>query len=252
MSNQRFQNKVVLVTGGNSGIGLVTAKAFAEEGANIIISGRNPKTLDSAIKDIGSNALAIQADVSQVFQIESMMNQIHEKFSRLDVLFANVGISKFFSVEATSEEAFDAQVAVNFKGVFFTVQKAIPLMTQGGAIVLNASIGSQTGFPTTSVYSATKAAVRSLGRTFAAELVDKGIRVNVVSPGTIQTPILSRAEGFDPENIDVFLQNFAQKIPMKRVGKPEEVAKAVLFLASTDASYILGTEMIVDGGMLEI
>lgn len=252
MDSLRFHNQVILITGGSSGIGLATAKAFAQQGASVIITGRNQTTLDAARQAIGALTLAVQADMSQLTDIELLMQQIHDRFGRLDVLFANAGISKFFPLEQTSEAVFDAQVAVNFKGVFFTVQQAIPLMMAGGSIILNASIGTQMGVLNASVYNATKAAVRSLGRTFAAELARFQIRVNVVSPGTIATDILNRAEGFDPANTDTVLAHYATQIALKRIGQPQEIAQAVLFLASSDSSYINGVELVVDGGLLEL
>jgi NAD(P)-dependent dehydrogenase (short-subunit alcohol dehydrogenase family) len=248
---KRFEGKTVLVTGGNSGIGLATAKLFHDEGAKVAISGRDQKTLDAAVKTIGSDVLAIKADVSKSADLDRMFSQISAKFGKIDALFANAGIGKFAPVQQTDEQLFDDTFNVNAKGLFFTVQKALPYLNDGAGIVLNASIAGVKGELYTSVYSATKAAVRSFARTLAAELVGRGIRVNVVSPGPIATPIFDRL-GLPKEAVDEFARQIVAKVPMKRFGQPEEVGRAVLFLAGPEASYITGVDLKVDGGLTQV
>lgn len=245
--NQRFAGKVAVITGGNSGIGLATAKQFHDEGAKVAISGRDQKTLDAAVKIIGPDTLAVKADVARLSEIESFIAQAVKKFGKIDALFANAGIAKFAPLDSSSEQLFDETFDINVKGLYFTVQKAVAHLNDNAGIVLNASVVATKGAPATSVYSATKAAVRSLARTFAAELVDRGIRVNVVSPGPIYTPILEKS-GMPKAGVDQFAENVKARIPMKRFGTPEEVAHAVLFLASPEASYITGVDLNVDGG----
>ena len=194
MSAQRFQGKVAVVTGGNSGIGLGVAKAYAREGAQVAITGRNEKTLEAAAKEIGDGTLAIQSDAGKVAEIEAAMKKIKERFGRIDALFVNAGVAKLVPFEQVTEELFDETVNINMKGVFFTVQKAIPLMSKGSAIVLNASINAHLGMPGTTVYGATKAGVVNMAKTFSAELLEKGIRVNAVSPGPITSALLRETE----------------------------------------------------------
>jgi NAD(P)-dependent dehydrogenase (short-subunit alcohol dehydrogenase family) len=247
----RFAGKSVVVTGGNSGIGLATAKMFHEEGAKVAISGRDQKTLDEAVKTIGTGTLAVKADVSKLADIDKFFAQIGAKFGKIDALFANAGIAKFAPAADSSEQMFDEQFDINVKGLYFTLQKALPLLNDNAGIVLNSSVVNAKGSPGTSVYAATKAAVRSLARTFAAELVDRKIRVNVVSPGPIYTPILGKS-GMPQGGIDAFEEGVKARVPMKRLGTPEEVAHAVLFLASSEASYITGVDLNVDGGFGQI
>jgi len=247
----RLQGKVAVVTGGNSGIGLATAKLFREEGARVAISGRDQKTLDEAVKIIGGDTLAIKADVSKNEDLDRMYNQISAKFGKIDALFANAGIGKFAPVEQSTEALFDETFNVNARGLFFTVQKALPYLNDNAGIVLNASIAGVKGELHTSIYSATKAAVRSFARTMAAELVGRGIRVNVVSPGPITTPIFDRL-GLPKEAVDEFARQIVAKVPMKRFGRPEEVGRAVLFLAGPEASYITGVDLMVDGGLTQV
>ncbi|HYH09261.1 MAG TPA: glucose 1-dehydrogenase [Thermoanaerobaculia bacterium] len=237
----RFEGKVALVTGGNSGIGLATAKALAAEGARVVITGRDEETLRKAAQEIGHEALAVQADVTKLPELASVMERIRERHGRVDVLFANAGVAKFFPASAATEEAYDLVMDTNVKGVYFTIQQALPLLAPGGAVVINSSIAGVKGMPAGTVYGATKAAVRSLGRSFAAELLERNVRVNVVSPGPIDTPIYTPTPGLK--------ERFTQNVPMKRAGTADEVAKTVLFLASDDASYINGAELAVDGGM---
>lgn len=244
---KRFEGKTVVVTGGNSGIGLATARLFHEQGAKVAISGRDQKTLDEAVKIIGADTLAVKADVSKLADIDKLFSQVAAKFGKIDALFANAGIAKFAPVDASSEQLFDETFDINVKGLFFTLQKALPHLNDNAGIVLNSSVVNVKGNPATSVYSASKAAVRSLARTFAAELVGRGIRVNVVSPGPIETPILDKG-GMPKAAQDQFAENIKERVPMKRFGTPEEIAHAVLFLASSEASYITGVDLKVDGG----
>ncbi len=248
---KRFEGKLAVITGGNSGIGLATAKQFHDEGAKVAISGRDQKTLDAAVKTIGSDILAVKADVAKLADLDKFFAQISAKFGKIDALFANAGIAKFAPAAASSEQLFDETFDINVKGMFFTLQKALPLLNDNAGIVLNASVVSTKGSPATSIYSASKAAVRSLARTFAAELVDRAIRVNVVSPGPIYTPILEKS-GMPQSGIDAFVEQVTNRVPMKRLGTPEEVAHAVLFLASNEASYITGVDLNVDGGFGQI
>jgi NAD(P)-dependent dehydrogenase (short-subunit alcohol dehydrogenase family) len=244
---KRFEGKTVVITGGNSGIGLATAKLFHEEGAKVAISGRDQKTLDEAVKTIGNGTLAVKAGVSKLADIDKLYAQVTAKFGKIDALFANAGIAKFAPASDSTEQLFDETFDINVKGLYFTLQKALPLLNDNAGIVLNASVVSTKGYPATSIYSSTKGAVRSLARTFAAELVERGIRVNVVSPGPIETPILSKG-GLPQAAQDQFATDVKGRVPMKRFGTPEEVAHAVLFLASSEASYITGVDLNVDGG----
>lgn len=244
----RLDGKVAVVTGGNSGIGLATAKRLQEEGAKVAISGRSRKTLDEAAKAIGNGVLAVQSDVASLADLDKLYAQVAEKFGKFDVLFVNAGVGKFAPLADTSEKLYDEQFDINIKGAYFTIQKALPFLNDGASIILNTSVAGSTGMEGASAYSATKAALRSLARTAAAELVGRGIRVNAVAPGPIVTPILERT-GLPKEAIDDFTRTIIGKVPMKRFGQPEEVAATVAFLASQDASYITGVEINVDGGM---
>jgi NAD(P)-dependent dehydrogenase (short-subunit alcohol dehydrogenase family) len=244
----RFEGKSAVITGGNSGIGLATAKLFHAEGAKVAISGRDQKTLDEAVTAIGSGTLAVKADVARTADLDNFFAQVAAKFGKIDVLFANAGIAKFAPAADSTEQMYDETFDINVKGLFFTLQKALPLLNDNAGIVLTSSVVSSKGYPGTSVYPATKSALRSLARTFAAELVDRGIRVNVVSPGPIYTPILSKS-GMPQSGVDAFEAAVTSRVPMKRLGTPEEVAHAVLFLAGSDASYITGVDLNVDGGL---
>jgi len=248
---KRLEGKVAVVTGGNSGIGLATAKRFQQEGAQVVISGRSKKTLDEAVRTIGNGVIAVQADVAKLTDVDKLFAEVSQKLGKIDVLFVNAGIATLAPLSETSESAFDEQFDINIKGAYFTIQKALPLLNDGASIILNTSVADQKGTVGASAYSATKAALRSLARTVAAELAERGIRVNTVAPGPIATPIFGRA-GLPKEAVDEFAKEIVSKVPMKRFGQPEEVAATVAFLASQDASYITGVEINVDGGMGQI
>jgi NAD(P)-dependent dehydrogenase (short-subunit alcohol dehydrogenase family) len=247
----RLEGKVAVVTGGNSGIGLATAKRFQQEGAKVAISGRSRQTLDEAVRTIGNGVLAVQADVAKLADIDKLYAEVSQKLGKIDVLFVNAGVAKFAPLAETSESTYDEQFDINIKGAYFTIQKALPLLNDGASIILNTSVADSTGTAGASAYSATKAALRSLARTAAAELVGRGIRVNTVAPGPIVTPIFGRT-GLPQATVDEFAKEMLAKVPMKRFGQPEEVAGAVAFLASQDASYITGVEINVDGGLGQI
>ena len=248
---KRLEGKVAVVTGGNSGIGLATAKRFQEEGARVAIAGRSKKTLDEAVKTIGNGVVAVQADVAKLADVDKLYAEVSKKLGKIDVLFVNAGVAKFAPFAETSESLYDEQFDINAKGAYFTIQKAIPFLNDGASIILNTSVVDDLGSTNTSAYAATKAALRSFARTAAAELVGRGIRVNTVAPGPIVTPIFGRT-GLPQEAIDDFAKGVLTKVPMKRFGQPEEVAGAVAFLASQDASYITGVEINVDGGMGQV
>src|SRR5215470_11633893 len=247
----KLEDKVALVTGGSSGIGLATAKAFVREGAYVFITGRREQELTRAVSAIGANVTAIQGDVSNLADLDRLFAQISDEKGRLDVLFANAGTARSASLGAITESLFDGIFDINVKGVVFTVQKALPLMPPGSSIVLNASIVASKGFSSNSVYSATKAAVRSFARTWTTDLKDRHIRVNAVSPGSIDTPGLSDllASSEVGEERKKMISN---TVPLGRFGTADEIAKAVVFLASDDASYITGTELFVDGGIAQV
>ena len=248
---KRLEGKVAVVTGGNSGIGLATAQRFLEEGAKVAISGRNQKTLEEAAKLLGDGVLVLQADTASLKETEKFLAAVEKKFGKIDVLFVNAGVAKFAPITETSEGLFDEQFDINIKGAYFTIQKALPHLNDGASIILNTSVVSSKGVAGASAYSATKAALRSVARTAAAELVGRGIRVNAVAPGPIVTPIFGRT-GLPQEALDSFSKELIETVPMKRFGQPEEVAGTVAFLASQDASYITGVEINVDGGIGQI
>ena len=244
----RFSGKNVVVIGGNSGIGLSAARAFAQEGAKVVITGRSTQTLHSAAREIGHDAIALRSDIAELAQITQLFTQLAQQLGHIDVLFVNAGIGAFAPIERVTERDWDSIHDINLKGVFFTVQKALQLLRQGSAIVLTGSIGALKGIPTGSVYAASKAGLRALGRCFAAELVGKGIRVNVVSPGPTDTPIIGRTAGLPAQAIPMLREQMIRNVPMHRMGTPEEVAAAVLFLASNESAFVTGIDFLVDGG----
>jgi len=247
----KLEGKIALVTGGNSGIGLATAKQFVNEGAYVFITGRRDAELAAAVKEIGRNVSAVRGDVSKLGDLDSLFAQIKREKGELDVVFANAGVAKYAPLGKISEEFYDSIFSINVKGLLFTVQKALPLMRDGGSIVLNASIVASKGFSANSVYSATKAAVRSFARTWTTDLKDRRIRVNAVSPGSIDTPGLNDLLA-SSETGQQRLKMISNSVPLGRLGKPDEIAKAVVFLASDDSSYIAGTELFVDGGFAQV
>ncbi len=243
----KLEGKIALVTGGSSGIGLATAQLFVKEGAYVYITGRRQAELDKAVKTIGSQVKAIRADVSKLGDLDRLFAQIKQEKGRLDVVFANAGQASFIPLGSISEELYEQTFGTNVKGVLFTVQKALPLIPDGGSIILNGSVVSLKGFPASSVYSATKAAVRSFARTWTTDLKGRKIRVNTISPGPIETPIFDTFTKSEEEQKAVKAQ-FASGVPLGRMGQPDEIGKAALFLASDDASYVAGAELFVDGG----
>ena len=247
----KLDGKVAVVTGGNSGIGLATAKEFSEQGAKVAISGRDQETLNSAKKEIGNGVLVVKADTSNLNDIDALFGAVQKEFGKIDVLFVNAGVGKFLPIESVDEKFFDHIMDINFKGAYFTIQKALPLLNENASIILNTSINAHIGMPNTSVYAASKAALITLARTLSAELVGRGIRVNAVSPGPVTTPIFNKA-GLAPQELKKLAQSIQDQVPMKRFGLPEEIAKTVLFLASSDSSFLLGTEIIADGGMSQL
>ena len=242
----RYTGKVALITGGNSGIGLATAKRLKEEGATVVIAGRDAKTLNAAAAEFGF--IAIRADVARLPEIEKMYREAVERVGKIDVLFANAGIYKASSLADTTEAFFDESVDINFKGLFFTVQKALPYLNDGAAIILNSSTVTSKGWPGIAVYSATKAAVRSLARSFSAELLPRGIRVNTVSPGATFTPIFGRL-GLSAAELDATAAELLKKVPIGRFASAEDIAAGVAFLGSSDAAYVVGGELTIDGGL---
>jgi len=247
----RFEGKVAVVTGGNSGIGLATARAFAREGAKVAITGRSDATLKTAQKELGPDVLVLKADMARIPEIEGSMARIKERFGRIDALFVNAGIGRFVPFEEVTEEFFDETMATNLKGAYFTIQKAVPLLSRGAAVVLNASINAHMGMPGSSVYGASKAAVVNLAKTLSADLLSKNVRVNVVSPGPVTTPILDRM-GLPEAETRQLKEQIAARVPLKRFGHPDEIAAAVLYLSSTESAFVVGTELIVDGGMIQL
>ena len=247
----KLDGKVALITGGNSGIGLATAKQFVDEGAYVFITGRREAELSGAVKDIGKNVTAVQGDVSNLGDLERLFAQIKRDKGKLDIIFANAGVARYAPLGSITEEFYDSIFNINVKGVLFTVQKALPLLPDGASIILSASIVGSKGLAANSVYSATKDAVRSFARTWTTDLKDRHIRVNAVSPGSTDTPGLSDLLA-SSEIGEQRRKMISSTVPLGRFGTPDEIAKAVVFLASDDASYITGTELFVDGGIAQV
>ncbi len=243
----RLDGKIALITGGTSGIGFATAQLFVQEGAKVAITGQNQERLNQASKTLGAEVLAVQAEARSLTDLDRAFAQIKERWDRLDILFVNAGIAQFSPLLDVDEAFINETMDINFKGSLFTVQKAVPLMPANSSIVFNTSINNQIGMPYSGIYAASKAALRSLVRVLAAELIERGIRVNAVSPGPVKTSIISRT-GISQEQLEQVTAKIQQSVPLKRFGQPEEIAKAVLFLASDEASFVLGEELIVDGG----
>jgi NAD(P)-dependent dehydrogenase (short-subunit alcohol dehydrogenase family) len=250
--SSRFSNRIVLVIGGNSGIGRAAALAYAAEGGTVAITGRDPKTLAAVAGEIGPGTLAIQADIGDVASTDEVARQLRERHGRVDVLFVNAGVGGFAPVPAVTPELWDQVHDVNLRGCFFAAQKILPLMGRGASIVFTGSIGSQLAAPANAVYASSKAGLRAVTRIFAVELVAQGIRVNMVSPGPTETPIIYRNPGMDEKAADALRQMMIANTPMKRMGTPEEIARAVLFLSSDEASFITGVDLFVDGGVIEL
>lgn len=248
---KRFDNKTVLVTGGNSGIGLATAIQFAAEGARVIITGRDQAALDLASTQIGAGTIALRNDQGDVKAAAVLSKTLRERAITLDAVFINAGVAKFASLEEVGEALWDQTFDINVKGAFFTIQALSPLLNEGAAVILNGSINAHIGMPGSSVYAASKAALISFAKTLSAELIDRGVRVNVVSPGPVTTPLYGKL-GMPAEQLSVVAAGIQQQIPLKRFGTPDEVAAAVLFMASPQAAFIVGTELIVDGGMSQL
>ena len=245
--SQKLAGKVAVITGGNSGIGLATAKLFAKEGARVTITGRNAATIESATAEIGQGAIGVVSDVSDINSFEPLYKQVDATFGKIDVLIVNAGIVMIAPMESFTEEMFDQISDINYKGVFFTVQKALPYLNEGASIVVTSSTVANKGISGGSVYLSSKAAERGLVRAFAAELLGRKIRVNALSPGSIDTPIFEKA-GWAPAQIDEMNNYFATVTPMKRAGTVDEMAKGFLFLASDDSSYMTGGDLLLDGG----
>jgi NAD(P)-dependent dehydrogenase (short-subunit alcohol dehydrogenase family) len=247
----KLEGKIALVTGGNSGIGLATAKRFVNEGAHVFITGRRDPELAAAARAIGRNVTGVQGDVSNLGDLDRLFAQIKREKGKLDIVFANAGVAKYAPFGEIAEELYDQIFDINVKGLLFTVQTALPLLPDGASIILNASIVASKGLSANSVYSATKAAVRSFARTWTTDLRDRRIRVNAVSPGSIDTPGLSGLLASSPTG-EQRAKMISNSIPLARFGTPDEIAKAVVFLASDDSSYITGTELFVDGGFAQV
>ena len=248
----RLSGKVAVVTGGNSGIGLASAKAFIKEGAAAVyITGRNQEALDAAASQLGPKAIAVQADASKLEDIEKLLNQIQSAGQKIDVLFINAGIAPFAPLEQSSEEMLDNVMNINFRGPYFLIQKAIPLFSEKASVILNGTAAINRGMAGTTVYAASKAALASLAKTASAELIDRGVRVNLLNPGPIETPIFEKT-GLPQEAIEDMATQIANTIPMKRFGQAPEVARAAVFIASEDSSYIVGSSINVDGGFSDI
>jgi NAD(P)-dependent dehydrogenase (short-subunit alcohol dehydrogenase family) len=247
----KLDGKIAVITGGNSGIGLATAKRFVQEGAYVFITGRTQEKLDAAVKQVGSNVTGVQGDVAKLADLDRLYEQIKKERGKLDIVFANAGIAKYSALGSIDEQHFDSIFDGNVKGMLFTVQKALPLMPDGGSVILNASVVGSKGLPSNSVYAATKAAARSFARTWTTDLKARRIRVNAISPGPIDTEGLRELLASGPAGQDR-LNSIKTTVPLGRLGLPDEIAKAAVFLASDDSSFITGTELFVDGGFAQV
>jgi NAD(P)-dependent dehydrogenase (short-subunit alcohol dehydrogenase family) len=255
MSNnngQKLAGKIAVITGGSSGIGLATAKRFVEEGAHVVMTGRREKELKEAAVFIGRNVTTVAGDVSRLEDLDRLYAVVKEKHGHIDALFANAGAGTVAPLAVATQAHFDQTFDVNVKGLFFTVQKALPLFKDGGSIILTSSVSNVLGLPGFSVYAASKAAVRNFARAWTLELKDRKIRVNSMSPGPIETPALETTTGLTPEQAKEAAAQFTSQIPVGRRGQPEEVAAAVVFLASDESSFITGVDLAVDGGMAQV
>jgi NAD(P)-dependent dehydrogenase (short-subunit alcohol dehydrogenase family) len=246
----KLKNKVAFVTGGTSGIGLETAKLFQAEGANVVLIGSNDDRLRTAGKELNGDALLVRADIRKVADIERAVEATRKQFGRIDIVFANAGATTVAPLEAVTEEYVAQNVALNFTGTFFTIQKTAAIISKGGSIIVTTSFLNTIGFPGMSILAATKAATRSLVRTLGAELAPRGIRVNAISPGAIATPFYSKI-GLPDDTLSAVAASITEKVALKRFGEAAELAKTVLFLASDDSSYTTGTELVVDGGLTQ-
>lgn len=244
----RLQNKVAVITGGNSGIGFATAQEFIAEGAQVVITGRNAAAIEEAVASLGDHAFGVVSDVARMSDLRQLADQVRARHARIDVLFVNAGVAFFAPIAQADEAHFDSQFNINVKGAYFTIQQLLPLMNDNGSIILNTSVNASMGMPGSSVYAATKAAVITFARTLSAELLDRKIRVNAISPGPVNTSILGKM-GMPAEMLQEVKGGLIQQVPMKRFGTPEEIAKIATFFASDDSSFVLGEELIAGGGM---
>lgn len=244
----KLENKVAVITGGSAGIGLATARLFAAQGAKVAITGRNKENLDKAVAEIGNGAIGIQGDSSNLSDLDRLYFTVEEKLGRIDVLIANAAVYILAPLADFTEEMFDKQSNVNFKGTFFTVQKALPYLNDGAAVVLISSVVNEKGIPNHASYAATKAAVRSMGRTFSAELLPRGIRVNVITPGPVDTNVFAQVTSTQ-EEAEAMKTGMGEFTPIKRVAKPEEIAAAALYLSSPESAFMVGAELLIDGGL---
>lgn len=250
--SMRFQGKVAVVIGGNSGIGRAAALGYAAEGAKVVVTGRDPATLAAVEKELGAGSLAIRSDIGDLASLDAAYAAVKARHGHIDVLFVNAGIGTFAPIPEVTPERWDEVHAVNLKGCFFAAQKALPLMADGGAIVFTGSIGSVLAVPGNVIYAAAKSGLRAAARIFAVELLPRRIRVNMVSPGPTETPLINRNVGMSPDAVNALRERMIANTPMRRMGEPEEVARAVLFLSSDEASFITGVDLFVDGGVVEL
>lgn len=246
--SQKLENKIAVITGGSSGIGLATAKLFAAQGAKVAITGRNLENLNKAVEEIGHGAIGVQGDSANLADLDSLYKTVEEKLGKIDVLIANAAVYVLAPLADFTEEMFDKQSNVNFKGTFFTVQKSLSSLNDGAAIVLISSVAADKGFPNHASYSATKAAIRSMARGFSTELLPRGIRVNVLTPGPVDTNVFASVTS-TKEEADAFKASMGEVTPIKRIGKAEELAAAALYLSTPDSAYMVGAELLVDGGL---